>query len=417
MKVHTVSQIVGEIKTILEGEFADLSVEGEITNLSKSSAGHYYFNISDKNSAMSCALFKMDSLRNPIIRKLKDGDKVILRGPISVYQKRGSFQLIVKRITPVGKGDLKAQFEALKADFAKKGYFDLSHKKSIPVLPKRIGVITALGAAALQDFLNIMQRRSLWYDIVIIPATVQGDNCAKEVMKAIDKAVKKEDLDVLVITRGGGSLEDLWGFNDKDLVQKIFDCPLPVISAIGHQVDFTLCDYVSDHRCETPSAAAEMLSQPHTQIQRKVSNMGKFLKGAILEIKSELERRIYKVNPLNAIQSLKSKQNQYNLAVNKLNPLNIHDPIHLNENYQLIDEFQTQLMSSMQEKLQKSTQRLENSNLLLNSLSPKNVLNRGYTIISSDQGEVLTSYKQFARIKEETELSIQFSDGIGKAKK
>ena len=417
MQTQSVSQVVGHIKNLLEDEFIDLTVQGEITNLSKSSAGHFYFNISDRNSALSCALFKMDALRNPIIRRIKDGDKVILRGPISVYQKRGSFQLIVKRITPFGKGDLKAEFEKLKVSLAKKGFFDIAHKQKIPSLPRRIGIITALGAAALQDFLNVMKRRALWHDIVIIPATVQGDNCAPSVIKAIEKAVAMDDLDVLVITRGGGSLEDLWGFNDQRLVERVYNCPIPVVSAIGHQVDYTLLDYVSDMRCETPSTAAETLSQEHTLIQRKLSHITKLLRMHIVELNAELEKKIYKLNPANAIKNLHKMilENQH-----KLESLNLavqSDLLRINEYHQYLDDLFSRTTGAISNRLSKVKTELNYSGQLLNSLNPENVLLRGYSILSTTDGKVLTSHKDFATIKSNESLSIKFSDGIGKVKK
>ena len=195
----SVTEIVNSVKQNLESEFRNISVEGEISNFSGSAAGHFYFTLSDANSGISCAIFKMDALRNPIVRRLKNGDKIIVNGSIGVYTKRGTFQIIAKRITPAGKGDLKAEFEKLKQKFIAKGYFEDQHKKEIPLLAKKIGVITALKGAALQDFLNIMKRRTVWHNIIIIPAVVQGDDCPRSVISAINKAEKLNDIDVLVI--------------------------------------------------------------------------------------------------------------------------------------------------------------------------------------------------------------------------
>src|SRR5690606_12931867 len=209
-------------------------------------------------------------MRNPLIRNLKNGDKIVVVGPISVYQKRGSFQLLAKRIFPAGEGQLKLQYERLKARLSQEGLFDIEKKKPIPKFPRRIAVITAEHGAALQDFLNVMERRSLWMDILIIPALVQGDGAPRSLLNALKKAESIEGVDVIVLTRGGGSIEDLWGFNDENLVRAIDNCTIPVISAVGHQVDFTLCDYVSDHRSETPTAAAEILSQPQTELNSRL---------------------------------------------------------------------------------------------------------------------------------------------------
>lgn len=269
--VASVSDLVSSIKECLEEEFHEVMVQGEVTNLSPSSAGHWYFTLSDENASLSCALFKGDALRNPLIRNLKNGDKIILSGPLSVYLKKGSFQMLVRRLVPAGEGQLKLQFERLKAKLSEEGLFDLERKKKLPLFPKRIAVITAEHGAALQDFINVMKRRTLWLNLVIIPALVQGEGAPKSLIQALEKAEGLRDIDVIVLTRGGGSLEDLWAFNDENLIRRIHHCPIPVISAVGHQVDFTLCDYVADHRSETPTAAAETLSQPQTELQARMN--------------------------------------------------------------------------------------------------------------------------------------------------
>src|SRR5665647_366517 len=265
LEAATVSDLLSSIKDVLENHFHEVMVQGEVSNLSPSTSGHWYFSLSDDKASISCALFKMDALRNPLIRSLKDGDKIIIFGPLSVYSKRGTFQILAKRIMPAGAGQLKLQFERLKAKLSAEGLFDLDIKKILPTFPQKIAVITAEHGAALQDFLNVIKRRSLWLDIIIIPALVQGDGAPRSLISALKKAQNLDGVDVVVLTRGGGSMEDLWAFNDEELVRTIAACPIPVVSAVGHQVDFTICDYVSDFRSETPTAAAETLSQPHTE--------------------------------------------------------------------------------------------------------------------------------------------------------
>ena len=254
MKALAVSEAVNLIKRSLESEFFDLTIVGEVSNFTSSAAGHFYFTLSDKDASLSCAMFKMDAMRNPIIRKIRNGEKVYLRGPISVYAKRGTFQLLGKKILKYGQGDLKAQFEFLKEKLRSQGFFDLENKKEIPRFPKKIAVVTAKQGAALQDFLNVMKRRSLSYDILICPALVQGDAAPASIIKALNVISSRSDIDLIVITRGGGSMEDLWAFNNEELVKCIYNLKAPVISAIGHQVDFTLSDFVADMRCETPTA-------------------------------------------------------------------------------------------------------------------------------------------------------------------
>lgn len=417
MKALSVSEIIFTIKNQLEEEFPTITVEGEVSNLSGSSAGHYYFTLSDKNASLSCALFKMDALRNPFIRKCKNGDQVLITGPISVYAKRGTFQLITKRITPAGKGDLKEQFEALKRQLTSEGLFELELKKEIPKLPKKIAIITALGGAALQDFLNIIKRRSSWFDICIIPAVVQGDNCPRSVISAIDKAENKGDIDVLVIARGGGSLEDLWGFNDERVVRRAFECKIPIISAIGHQVDFSLLDFVSDLRCETPSSAAEILTTEQVKLEERLNQNAKMLRSLAIEFNSEIERKIEKYNPLNMLPLLNRKINAQRQRLEDVNPTRKSDPVGVYENYQNIDSYIARLKEIIKDRtLDKKNQLLRNK-AVLDSLSPSRVLKRGYAMVEQSTGKVLTSYKEFDKIDTNEHLKISFHDGVGKVKK
>lgn len=417
MKALSVSELIFTIKNQLEEDFPTITVEGEVTNLSGSSAGHYYFTLSDKNASLSCALFKMDALRNPFIKKCRDGDKILVTGPISVYAKRGTFQLIAKRVTPVGKGDLKEQFEILKRKLTNEGLFDLELKKEIPKLPKKIGIITALGGAALQDFLNIIKRRSSWYDICIIAAVVQGDNCPRSVISAIDKAEKREDIDVLVITRGGGSLEDLWGFNDESLVRRAHQCKIPIISAIGHQVDFSLLDFVSDLRCETPSSAAEILTTEQVKLEERLKQNAKMLRSLAIEFNRDIERKIEKYNPLNMLPLLTKKLNLYGQKLESLNPSRKSDPVGIYEQYQIIDTHLGRLKEFIKDDTLERKNQLHRSRAVLDSLNPTGVLKRGYTMIEHDSGKVLTSYKEFDKIETNEYLKISFHDGTGKVKK
>lgn len=414
IKTFSVSEIISLIKRQLEGEFVDILVEGEISNLSGSAAGHYYFTLSDRNSAISCALFKMDALRNPVIRKTKNGDRVIVRGPISVYAKRGSFQLLAKRLTPFGKGDLKEQFEILKRKLTTKGLFDLEIKKEIPILPKKVAIITALGGAALQDFLNIMKRRSIWFDITIIPAVVQGDKCPGSVIKAIDLAEKKGDIDVLVIARGGGSLEDLWGFNNESLVERVASCAIPVVSAIGHQVDYSLVDYASDFRCETPSSAAELLTLEQVQLRTKVTQSAKTLRSLMIELKSEIELKVERFHPKNLLPLLRNDLYRYESRLEKLDLLTSSDPLRISEYNFHIDQLMSSLSKEASESIEFANQALSAKLSLLESLNPENVLKRGYTMLETIEGKVLTSRKEFDKIEQSTNLQIKFHDGVGK---
>jgi exodeoxyribonuclease VII large subunit len=414
----TVSDLVSSIKDVLEEQFQEVMVQGEVTNLSPSGAGHWYFTLSDEDASLSCALFKGDALRNPLIRNLKNGDKIVVVGPISVYQKRGSFQLLAKRIFPAGEGQLKLQYERLKARLSQEGLFDIERKKPIPKFPKRIAVITAEHGAALQDFLNVMERRSLWMDILIIPALVQGDGAPRSLVSALKKAQAVEGVDVIVLTRGGGSLEDLWAFNDENLVREINDCNIPVISAVGHQVDFSLCDYVSDHRSETPTAAAETLSQPQTELKSRLIFCQSRIKSDLFKMYQHVQLMTQKFHPRELLNLMKQKIYE---GEKRLSQIHLKDRatelIGLSENIQRVDESLLRLKHVTELKNRGMNDKLLRYEQVLSALDPNKVLGRGYSYVESDDGEVLTSFADFTKKTKGSKFNIIFHDGKGSALK
>ncbi|MGE3610545.1 MAG: exodeoxyribonuclease VII large subunit [Bacteriovoracaceae bacterium] len=414
----SVTDLVSSIKDLLEEQFQEVMVQGEITNLSPSAAGHWYFTLSDENSSISCALFKMEALRNPLIRNLKDGDKVVVLGPVSVYQKRGSFQLIIKRIMPAGEGQLKLQYEKLKSKLAAEGLFDLEKKKAIPVFPRKIAVITAEHGAALQDFLNVFKRRSLWYNILIIPALVQGEGSPKSLISALKKAQEIEEVDVIVLTRGGGSLEDLWAFNDEALVREIDKCQIPVISAVGHQVDFTLCDFVADYRSETPTAAAEILSQPQTQLEGRLKYCQSHLKSDLFKLEQQIELMNEKFHPRELLGLIWQKLQN---GEKKLSSIRFRDRsselLGLQEASQRLDESILRLEHNTQLKISRIDHHLIRLEQVLGALNPRNVLGRGYSYIQIADGEVVSSLQKYNQLPSREKIKIQFHDGVGEASK
>lgn len=410
----TVSDLVGMIKERLEEEFQEVMVQGEVTNLSPSSAGHWYFTLSDENACISCALFKGDAMRNPLIRNLKNGDKIVVLGPVSVYQKKGTFQLLAKRIFPAGEGQLKLQYERLKARLSQEGLFDIEKKKPIPQFPKRIAVITAEHGAALQDFLNVMKRRSLWLDILIIPAQVQGEGAPKSLIQGLKKAQSIPGIDVIVLTRGGGSIEDLWGFNDEGLVREIYQCPIPVISAVGHQVDYTLCDYVADHRSETPTAAAETLSQPQTELKARLIYCQTHLKSDLFKLYQHVQLMIQKFHPRELLNLMRQKVHE---AEKRLSQIDLkrraEELVGLPEANQRLDEALLRLRHATELKEKSLSEKLLRLEQVLSALNPSNVLGRGYSYITVTEGGVVTSLKEFKKINKGTKLDIHFHDGNG----
>ena len=410
----TVSDLVSSIKNLLEEEFQEIFVQGEVTNLSPSASGHWYFTLSDASACISCALFKGDALRNPLIRSLKDGDKIIVLGPVSVYQKRGSFQILAKRILPAGAGQLKLQFDKLKAKLAQEGLFDLEHKKIIPKFPKRIAVITAEHGAALQDFLNVYKRRSLWCDIVIIPALVQGAEAAKTLVAGLLKAQKLPGVETIVLTRGGGSLEDLWAFNDEELVRAIYNCPIPVISAVGHEVDFSLSDYVADLRSETPTAAAEILSQPQTELKSRLHFCQTHLKSDLFKLHQRIELITHKFHPKEMINIILQK---VQAAERKLSLIRLFDRseelIGITEASQRVDELQLRLTHATSIRMTGLSEKLKRFEQVLSALNPKLVMKRGYSFVKGPSDVVVPNIESFKKIIPGTKLLIQFYDGQG----
>jgi len=416
-RVQSVTKTVNSIKGLLEGEFRNLVVEGEISNLTSSAAGHWYFTLSDAQSSLSTALFKMNALRNPLLRKLKNGEKVICVGDIGVYSKRGTFQLITRMIYPKGKGDLKAQYEVLKKRLTEEGLFDLEYKQDIPQFPAKVGVITALKAAALQDFLNVYKRRSYMMDIKIFPALVQGDTAAASIITAIRRSQEYQGLDVLVITRGGGSLEDLWAFNDEQLVREIYQCPTPIVSAIGHETDFTLTDLVADLRCETPTAAAEILTQPQTHLGKRLEHVRDVLRHKMEANIHAIESSLHKFHPRQLLQKVWEVFYQAQKLLSEMAITNkFYELTRIHEAHQRVDDSIKEIESKLTIHLGHTKFRIDKAKALLDSLRPQNVLKRGFTYLEGPDGKTIPSAQSFKKLAPNASINIHFHDGIGKLK-
>ncbi|MBT3983618.1 MAG: exodeoxyribonuclease VII large subunit [Bacteriovoracaceae bacterium] len=418
IEVSSVSKIMGEIKNLLENEFRNVYVEGEVTNFSRATSGHFYFSISDPTSVLSVAVFKGDALRNPVMRRLKDGDKVMLSGSIGLYQKRGSFQLIARRIQLSGKGDLKADFEKLKLKLRSLGLFDSDIKRAIPKFPKKIAVITAPGSAAVRDFINIFRRRSFNMNLLVVPALVQGEKAPEQLIRAISKACSDPDVDLIVLTRGGGSLEDLWAFNNEALAQAIYNCRIPVISAVGHEVDFTISDFVADLRCETPSAAAELITTPQKELAHRVSRCRSVLLHSMGLTYSKLENLLSRSSPKSLIYLLEKK---LRLMERKLEACNLErimeKCLSLDDKRLLLDELLTRLLESINKKIEFNKNRIDTRSQVLFALSPNSVLTRGYSYLEDSSGQVIDGLSKFNKLSCGSAFLIQFHDGKAKAQK
>ena len=410
-KILSIKQINGSIKDLLEDSFPSVWVRGEISNLRKPSSGHFYFTLKDQSSQISCVLFRSDA--NKISSAPRDGMQIIAYGSIGVYSPSGSYQIVVRQFIPDGAGQLQIQFEKLKNKLQTEKIFDIDHKRPIPVNPKKVAVLTSENGAALQDFIRILKRRN-WSGLLgIFPVSVQGERAPLEIMEAITSVENSNSVDLIIITRGGGSIEDLWAFNNEHLIRKIYSCEIPIISAVGHEIDFTLTDFVADKRAETPSGAAEIISsqniknketihQIKSRIELAKNRYLEYYKSNFKQMDSELKLR----SPLGKIEnaflkldSLESKMisanwTPFNIKRNKIeslsDQLNQFDPQHLIENHrqklnQLNDKFESTSLLSFQSK----KHRLELVKRELQSNDHKKILNKGYSMTTNLNGEIV----------------------------
>ena len=367
ISIYTVTKLTKEIRFLMEDRFKDVWVEGEVSNYSLSSSGHAYFSLKDKNSVVNCVRFKGNA--SGVKFEIEDGLSVLCHGKISVYDKRGQYQLYVDSVEPRGKGALQLAFEQLKRKLAEEGLFNEEFKQAIPALPKSLGVITSGTGAAVQDIINVAERRFPNINIVIRPVRVQGAEAKNDIVLAIEEFNEYnsyedvEPVDLLIVGRGGGSLEDLWPFNEEIVARAIFDSKIPIVSAVGHEIDYTICDFVSDLRAPTPSAAAEMIVPLKQELM-----------GSIIDNKERLELAIgAKIELLNS--KIEVLRNSYVLR----NPLNVFIQLE-----QRLDDLLKTLTERTEYFLEKRKHELALSAGKLKALSPLAILERGYSITFKD---------------------------------
>jgi len=346
--IYNISTLNGEIKRLLEGNFGRVWVNAEISNFVAASSGHWYFTLKDARSQIKCAMFKG---RNRSVKfRPRNGQQIMVKANISVYEPRGDYQLLIDVMDMAGDGLLQQQFEQLKCDLAAKGLFSTEHKQALPPIINKIGIITSPTGAAVHDILTVLKRRNPLIEVVIYPSQVQGKTAAQELSRAIQTANNRNEVDVLLLTRGGGSLEDLWCFNDESLAHSIFNSALPIISAVGHEVDITISDFVSDYRAPTPSAAAEIASVSNEQQQQKSQFLSQQLQHVIANQLHQYRQRL-----VTLATRLKDQDPKYKLA----------------QQTQLIDELDHQLNILMTAKLNSAQLRLNNLQQRLLRYSPQ----------------------------------------------
>ncbi|MBW6410949.1 exodeoxyribonuclease VII large subunit [Clostridium weizhouense] len=387
IKTLTVSDLTNYIKKVMDSDFIlnNLSVKGEISNLKFHSSGHIYFSLKDNNGKINCVMFK--SKANLLEITLEDGMEVVIKGRASIYPATGSFQLYCDEIKKEGQGELFIKFEALKEKLSKCGYFDEKYKKELPKYSKRIGVVTSETGAVIRDIINVTTRRNSLVDIILYPAKVQGEGAYKEIIEGVDYFNKDKTVDLIIIGRGGGSIEELWNFNEEDLAKAIFNSKLPIISAVGHEVDFTISDFVSDVRAATPSQAAEIAVPLLSDINDK-----------IYEISRKLETTIE--------DKLRYCRNE---LMSNERILKLHSPMSkIVNSYLEVDKLKDRLNFVISARIKRERQNIEGLNNLLCANNPVKVLNKGYAIIEDEKGNLVKSVSQ---LTDETTLNISLKDG------
>jgi exodeoxyribonuclease VII large subunit len=415
--ILSVSQLNRSVSCLLGQQFFSVWVQGEISNLSAPASGHWYFSLKDANAQVRCALFKNQQRRTGF--KPENGKQVLVKAQVSLYEPRGDYQLIVDSMEEAGDGALRRAFDALKTKLASEGLFAAEHKQQLPTLPQCIGVVTSPTGAAIRDILTVLKRRFAAIPVIIYPVTVQGDNAQFEIAQAIATANQRGDCDVLIIGRGGGSLEDLWAFNEERVARAIFASRIPIISAVGHETDFTIADFVADLRAATPSAAAEhatpdqqawllrfvqlesrlqnLLSRKLQQQQQKLDWLSKRLQTQ--HSGKKLARNQQRLSELQTRlrQAIRRQcwQRQNHLEAKTAKLWQFHPRQKLAGHQQHCDYLSQRLFAAVNQQVEKRQQRLLNASQTLHAVSPLATLNRGYALVSApSSGQIIHSTAQ-----------------------
>lgn len=387
----TVSELTRELKALVESEFKFVYLIAEISGFKRHSpSGHCYFTLKDETSQINATLWSFRY--NYLNFKPQDGDKVLIKGKVTLYEPRGTYQLDVTDMQKTGLGELQAAFENLKDKLAEEGLFDTDRKRKLPEFPERVGIVTSETGAVIEDFKNVTRKRFPIAKIFLFPAQVQGAGSVDSVCRGIRQANKEEyNLDVLVVARGGGSLEDLWTFNEEKVAREVFNSRIPVVSAVGHEVDFTICDFVADLRAPTPSAAAEIIFRDKNELLERINQIDYYIK-------------IYLKDKVNSLRdSLENIEKSY--FFNK--------PVDMMNEYKMrTDEIQKDLEKLVKEKLLRFKEGLTNKEKLLKSISPEQTLKRGFTYVIKD-GKLIS---RKTKVKEGEEMIVRFYDGDVKIK-
>ena len=436
--IYSVSELNQTIRGLLESEFGLLWIEGEISNLAQPASGHMYFTLKDARAQVRCAMFRG---KNQFLGfQPENGQQVLIRARVSLYEARGEYQLIAEHMEEAGDGALRRAFEELKARLAMEGLFDEDLKFPIPEFPRRIGVVTSATGAAIRDVLSVLKRRFPAIPVLIYPVAVQGDKAAPEISRALQLASERQDCDVLLLVRGGGSLEDLWAFNEEQVARAIVDCEIPIICGVGHEVDVTIADFAADHRAPTPSAAAELVSPDQDSFIESFAWYQQRLHQLIdnrIERASErvewLRTRLRQQHPLSYLQqqsqrlddlqqrlltswtySLREQKSHLQFLINRLSASSPESDIPINR--QLVSDQIYRLKQAAEYLVQNKKQQLAGLSRTLHAISPLDTLARGYAIASDDAGNPITESQQL-KVNDRFRLRLHKGSITGRAEK
>ncbi len=428
-KVYSVAEVNRKARMVLESGIGAVWVEGELSRVTIHSSGHWYFTLKDEGAAVSCAMFRNDNAR--VSFRPKDGMQVQLHGLPSLYEANGRYQLIASEMEEAGKGNLQEQFEKLKAKLAAEGLFDAARKKPLPLVPRKIGVVTSPTGAAVRDIINVLTRRFPNIQVLLVPVKVQGAGAESGIVKAIDYLNTREDIDVMIVGRGGGSIEDLWNFNEEVVARAIGRSGIPVISAVGHEIDFTIADFVADVRAPTPSAAAELAVREKGDLEGSVLLYDRRLKQALKTMAQDFRLRLNRQahsyvfrEPGNLVRQYRQDVRSLEIRMADLLKLGAQRRsqrlegsnvrmVHLlqtgvQQAHQHIDELSMTMRHRMERKAERDRQTLRRMESQLRMLNPLAVLGRGYSLTRKPDGSLVRSA---AAVELGERLVTQFADG------
>ncbi|MCM8711047.1 exodeoxyribonuclease VII large subunit [Clostridium sp. SYSU_GA19001] len=387
IKTLSVTALNNYVKKIIDSDFIlnNINVKGEISNFKMHSSGHLYFSLKDDRSKINCIMFKDYARALNFIPK--DGDNVIIKGKLSVYEKEGVYQLYCHEMIQQGIGELYVAFQQLKLKLEREGLFSSAHKRPLPKYPRKVGIITSPTGAAIRDIINVSTRRNSSVELLIYPALVQGENASEDIIKGIETLNKIENVDVIILARGGGSLEELWAFNNEKLAYSVYNSKKPIVTGVGHETDFTIVDFVSDRRASTPSAAAEIVIPSLLELNSRIDNLK--------------ENLIFNMNRI-----IRDKYNRIQI-LNK--SLNIHSPMNyiLNQ-YNYISSLQDKLNYTMNINIAMKKENLNKIYALIEAHNPLKVLSKGYAVIEDLAGNIISEKRV---LKESNSVKIIFKDG------